>query len=50
MLDFLLSSPLRRRFEEKGDLSDYVKEIPILVVLDSQPGLTGAMYCLAERR
>lgn len=50
MLDFLVSSPLRRRFEEKGDLSDYVREIPLLIVLDTQPGLTGAMYCLAEAR
>ena len=50
MLEFLVSSPLRRRFEEKGDLSDYVKEIPILIVLDTEPGLTGAMYCLAEGR
>ncbi len=50
MLDFLISSPLRRRFEEKGDLSNYVKEIPILMVLDTQPGLTGAMYCLAAAR
>ena len=48
LLDFLASSPLRRRFEEKGALSDYVKEIPILMVLDAQPGLTGAMYCLAK--
>ena len=41
--------PLRRRFEEKGALSDFVKEIPILMVLDAHPGLTGAMYCLAHR-
>jgi glucokinase len=49
LLDFLASSPLRRRFEEKGALSDFVKEIPILMVLDAHPGLTGAMYCLARR-
>jgi glucokinase len=49
LLDFLASSPLRRRFEEKGALSDFVKEIPILMVLDAHPGLTGAMYCLAQR-
>ena len=49
MLDFLVNSPLRRRFEEKGDLSDYVKKIPILMVLDPQPGLAGAMHCLAEQ-
>lgn len=50
MRDFLIASPLRRRFEEKGDLSGYVKEIPLLIILDAEPGLTGAMHCLAELR
>lgn len=45
--DFLLTSPLRRRFEEKGVMSDYLKPIPILVVQDAEPGLIGAQACLS---
>ena len=40
--DFALTSPLRRRFEEKGILSDYLKSIPLLIVKDDNPGLAGA--------
>ena len=41
MSDFAVSSPLRRRFEEKGILSDYLKNIPLLIVKDDNPGLAG---------
>lgn len=40
--DFIASSPLRRRFEEQGELSDFVARIPIRLVLDEDPGLVGA--------
>lgn len=46
MLDFVSTSPLRRRFEEKGAMSDYVKEIPIFVIAEENPGLQGAAHCL----
>lgn len=46
MLDFVRSSPLRRRFEERGDLSAYVQQIPLLVVTEPEPGIIGAAYCL----
>ncbi len=47
MLDFVRSSPLRRRFDERGDLSAYVQEIPLLVVTEPEPGILGAVHCLA---
>ena len=46
MLDFVRSSPLRRRFEERGDLSAYVQQIPLLVVTEKEPGIIGAAHCL----
>lgn len=48
MLDFVRSSPLRRRFDERGDLSAYVQDIPLLVVTEPEPGIVGAAYCLAS--
>jgi len=46
MLDFVRSSPLRRRFEERGDLSAYAQQIPLLIVTESEPGIIGAAHCL----
>lgn len=45
LLDFVDASPLRRRFEECGDLAGYTRSIPVFVVTDANPGLLGAMYC-----
>ncbi|NOX51536.1 MAG: glucokinase [Gammaproteobacteria bacterium] len=45
MLEFIDASPFRRRFEERGLLADYAKEIPSYVVLDENPGLMGALQC-----
>jgi glucokinase len=42
MIDFLKTAPLRRRFEEKGKMSEYVAEIPLLIVTEEAPGLIGA--------
>ena len=50
MLDFVRGSPLRRRFEERGDLSPYVQQIPLLVVTESEPGIIGAAHCLQALR
>ena len=46
--DFLDTSPLRRRFEEKGLMQDYVKAIPLYVVTETEPGLIGSLACLNE--
>jgi glucokinase len=46
MLDFVVTSPLRRRFEERGAMSSYVKEIPLFVITEENPGLQGAAHCL----
>ena len=46
MLDFVRNSPLRRRFEERGDLSAYVEQIPLFVVTEKEPGIIGAAHCL----
>ena len=44
--DFAATSPLRRRFEERGRLTDYAASIPLKVILDEDPGLLGALACL----
>ncbi len=46
MLEFVQSSPLRRRFEERGALSGYVEAIPLFVITEDNPGLQGAAHCL----
>lgn len=43
MVDFAASSPLRRRFEERGMMQDLARGIPLYVVLDANPGLIGAI-------
>ncbi len=46
--DFARSSPMRRRFDERGELESFAAEIPLYLVLDEDPGLTGARICLDE--
>lgn len=43
---FARTSALRRRFEERGDLSDMARSIPMYLILDSYPGLSGALEVL----
>lgn len=38
-----LASEFRRRFDERGPLSSYNQQIPVWLVLDPEPGLTGAI-------
>jgi len=45
---FAAASPLRRRFEERGKLSDFVRDIPLYLILDQEPGLVGAAECARE--
>ena len=47
LLEFLPSSPMRRRFDEKGQMADYVADIPLLLIAEEQPGLLGARACAA---
>jgi glucokinase len=46
LAEFAAASPMRRRFEERGVLADYVARIPIHIILDEDPGLLGALACL----
>lgn len=46
LADFAPTSPLRRRFEERGELSGYVEPIPIYLMLDPLSGLKGALQCV----
>ena len=46
LAEFATTSPLRRRFEERGPLTDYVAGIPIWLLMDPDPGLVGALECL----
>ena len=36
--EFALTSPLRRRFDERVELEDFVRDIPLYLILDEQPG------------
>ena len=48
LADFLHTSPLRRRFDERGDLSAYVKAIPVHLITQPEPGLLGASHKLGQ--
>ena len=48
LVNHIADSPLRRRFEERGELSSLAKNIPLLVICDEQPGLVGASHCLDQ--
>ena len=45
LAEFAHTSPLRRRFEERGPMSGLVREIPLFLILDEMPGLLGALAC-----
>lgn len=44
--DFVLNSPLRRRFEERAGLAAYVRDIPLHLIREAHPGLLGAQVWL----
>ena len=48
MRDFFLASDFRRRFDDRGPYAKYNQQIPTLLMLDPEPGLTGALT-LARR-
>ena len=41
--DFLAASGFRRRFEERGRMTDYVRDIGTAVIVDAGAGLAGAL-------
>jgi len=47
--EFALGSSLRRRFEERGKLSGFARQIPLFLVLDDNPGLRGALALWQQR-
>jgi len=48
MQAFFLASDFRRRFEDRGALAEFNQQIPTFLVLDPEPGLSGALT-LARR-
>ncbi len=48
LADFLADSPLRRRFEERGAMSERFRDVPLFLILDSAPGLVGAQAWLTD--
>lgn len=46
ILDFINNSECRSRFEDKGRFKSYVADIPLRVLLQKQPGLSGAVQKL----
>jgi glucokinase len=48
LVDFVEQSPLRRRFDERGQMSGMVRAIPLYVILDEEPALVGALEFLRD--
>ncbi len=48
MIDRLDAGPFRARFEDKGRLSDYVREIPTFLITHPYPALVGAARALEQ--
>lgn len=46
LVAFAQESPLRRRFEERGPMSELVRKVPLYLICDPDPGLSGALACL----
>jgi len=47
--EFAVTSPMRRRFDERGMLTEVVRQIPLYLVLDDLPGLAGAARYLTQQ-
>ena len=48
LVEFAVGSGLRRRFDERGMLTEVVRQIPLYLVLDEMPGLAGAARYLVQ--
>ena len=40
--DFIAASPFRRRFEERGAMTDYVRDVATAIIMDETAGAAGA--------
>src|SRR5690606_31087302 len=49
LADFAEESPMRRRFEERGRMSDMVRPIPLFLIEEDSPGMIGALYWVRDR-
>jgi glucokinase len=49
-INFLISSDFRKRFENKGRLSNITKQTPTYVITEAQPGLLGASAYLLQQQ
>lgn len=47
-IDFIKNSEFRARFEEKGRLSGFNRNIPTYIITESQPGILGALAYLRQ--
>ncbi|MGJ8693176.1 MAG: glucokinase [Thalassotalea sp.] len=47
-IDFIKNSDFRTRFEEKGRLSGFNKNIPTYIITETQPGILGALAYLRQ--
>lgn len=48
LADFAAASPMRRRFDERGRMADLVRAIPLYLIEDAEPGMTGALACVLD--
>lgn len=48
IVEFLRASDFNRRFEDKGVMSHYLKDIPVNIISHSQPGLLGSAVWIAQ--
>ena len=47
-IDFIKNSDFRTRFEEKGRLSGFNRNIPTYIITETQPGILGALAFLRQ--
>lgn len=47
--DFFLSSDFREAFENKGRFGQWLKQVPVYLIIHESPGLTGAVAWLQQR-
>ncbi len=48
LIDAFKSSSYLQRFEQKGRFTNYLKNIPVFVIIDKYPALTGAAHALDD--
>ena len=46
---FARSTPMRRRFEERGRMRDVLQQVPLYLIADQHPGLLGAARLLRRQ-